>query len=198
MFSFWPASCTVLAPQLTAVRFERMYIGSNLLCGGTQTGLAHLGRFQVVAVHGDRFRYNPALVIRYSVNVHLESGYKYYTRHFLLLQAKESPVILRSRVISEDHGSGSRPGLHDQSFPVRAVIIPLTSVGAGVGNMSAYEELQRLSVDSRKLAQLNHIHPPFPRFNLRHKRLWTINFPSDFHLCKRSFESGLFKPLQKG
>jgi hypothetical protein len=39
-----------------------------------QTGLDHLGRFQVVAIDGDGFCYNPALLGGRSFNVYLESG----------------------------------------------------------------------------------------------------------------------------
>jgi hypothetical protein len=34
----------------------------------------------------------------------------------LLFEAKEPLVIFRCRIIGEDHGRGSLPGLHDQRF----------------------------------------------------------------------------------
>jgi hypothetical protein len=78
--------------------------------------LDHLGCFKVVAIDGDSFRHDPALVVGHSVNVHLESGYKHHTGHMLLFEAKDPLVIFRCRIIGEDHGRGSLPGLHDQRF----------------------------------------------------------------------------------
>jgi hypothetical protein len=52
-----------------------------------QTCFDHLGGFQVIAIDGDGFRYNLAILSSGSVNVHLESGYQHSSGHFLFAQA---------------------------------------------------------------------------------------------------------------
>jgi hypothetical protein len=60
---------------------------STKLGGGMQTCFDHLGGFQVLAIDGDGFRYNLAILSSGSVNVHLESGYQHSSGHFLFAQA---------------------------------------------------------------------------------------------------------------
>ena len=102
--------------ELPAVGLEPLHIGCDLLCGGMQARLNHLGCFKVVAIDGDSFRYKSALFVGRSVDVYLESGDKDHTGHLLLVQAKKPPVIFRSRIVGEDDSLVSVRGLHDQRF----------------------------------------------------------------------------------
>jgi hypothetical protein len=52
-----------IAPDLFLVAQQRLLVLNDLICGGLQAGLDHLGRFDVVAIDGDRCRHNPALSI---------------------------------------------------------------------------------------------------------------------------------------
>jgi hypothetical protein len=79
-----------------------------------QTGLDHLGCFQVIAIDSDRLRYKPALVVGASINGHLESRYKHHIGHIVLAESKEPGVIFGFGVIGQNYGSVSIAGPHNQ------------------------------------------------------------------------------------
>jgi len=60
--------------------------------------------------------------------------------------------------------------------------------------MSKQEEVQRLSIDSRQLAEFHYVYPSLSLFNFRDKRLWALDLVSNFDLGQRGLHPGLLEP----
>ena len=63
-----------------------------------QSGLDRLGCFQVIAVHGDRLRSELTQAVQRPIHPNLEPWNQDRVGHFLLVQAKETLVVLDPRV----------------------------------------------------------------------------------------------------
>jgi hypothetical protein len=69
--------------------------------------------------------------------------------------------------------------------------------GVCVQNLHHLEVRQRLPVNPGQVLQLDEVHPPLARLELRHERLRTAQLARNLHLCQPSIQPRLLEPPPK-